>query len=238
MKALDLFCGLKGWSTPFLERGHDVRTLDLDPRFSPTYVADILSWDESELRGWRPDIILASPPCEGFSVMNIGKNWNHDHTPKSLRASLALHILRRTVQIIDALAPAFFIIENPRAKMRRMALLDRFERRTVTYCHYGEQRMKPTDLFGGFPPPLVLAWPCKNGDLCHVRAPRGSRTGTQGMERILSAKIPYALALDVCRAAETALELDEERVRLLAAANAAAPQLPSGTHESHGSLVI
>ena len=52
-------------------------------------------------------------------------------------------------------------------------------RYTVTYCQYGDDRMKPTDIWTNHPSPKFKP-PCKNGDSCHVSAPRGSRTGTQG----------------------------------------------------------
>jgi hypothetical protein len=52
-------------------------------------------------------------------------------------------------------------------------------RHTVTYCQYGDDRMKPTDIWTNntkwSPRPM-----CKNGDSCHTAAPRGSKTGTQG----------------------------------------------------------
>ena len=52
---------------------------------------------------------------------------------------------------------------------------------TVTYCQYGDTRMKPTDIWTN-----MTSWKpksmCKNGDKCHVSAPRGSRTGTQGIK--------------------------------------------------------
>lgn len=43
---------------------------------------------------------------------------------------------------------------------------------------------------------------CKNGDPCHIAAPRGSTTGTQGMDPALSGMIPRELALLVMRACE------------------------------------
>lgn len=235
MKVLDLFAGLCGWSTPWAERGHDVRSLDLDERFDVTYHRDILTWDPEELGDWRPDVILASPPCEGFSVMTIGRNWGSGrgrvpvydpeyHRPKTERAALALDIVRRTRQVIAELAPAFWIIENPVGKLRGLPVLADLERRTVWYCHYGEVYAKPTDLWGGFPPTLELLPACHNqhadapDDCCcrdHVAAPRGSRTGVQGEMAFynsknskrrnlvaLRAKIPEALALAVCKAAE------------------------------------
>lgn len=213
MRVLDLFAGMRGWSAPFAERGHDCRSVEMSEKFPGiTYRMDILEFERrmDELLGpWRPDIILASPPCQGFSVMNIGRNWTRDHQPKTPQAQLAITLVLCAIRIIDGLKPAFHVIENPRAKLRKLPFMERFERRTVTYCHYGEKRMKPTDLWSyRWPPSLVLHPPCSNGalnadgTLHHLSAPRGSRTGTQGMESADSAKIPHALALAVCKAAE------------------------------------
>lgn len=200
MKVLDLFSGLEGWSRPFRARGHDVFRVEINPRF-PAEHRDVMTLDPRDLP-WRPDIILASPPCTAFSVMRIGRNWTHDHQPKTEAARLGLQLLERTLWLIGQLTPRWFIIENPRGKMRRMPQLAHLERRTVTYCQLGEFRIKPTDLWGGFPPSLRLPEPCSNGDLCHMAAPRGSRTGTQGMDSAESAKIPEMLAQLVCGAAE------------------------------------
>jgi len=201
MKVLDLFSGLEGWSQPFRDHGHETFTLDMDPRFNADLQADILSVSAFDFP-WRPDIILASPPCEGFSVMVIGKNWYHDGSPKTDKARLSLRLVAKTRKLIDEMNPRFFVIENPRAKLRVLPIMDGLERRTVTYCQYGERRMKPTDLWGGFPPSFLSLSACKNGDPCHVRAVRGSRTGTQGMNRFDSAKIPYQLSDAVRVAAE------------------------------------
>lgn len=206
MKVLDLFAGLRGWSQPAIDRGHDVRTVELVGRFPGiTYYVDVRKLadaPDSYLDGWRPDLLLASPPCTSFSVMTIGRNWTEDHQPKTDKARLGLELVEATLRLRDALQPRYFVMENPRAKLRKLPPVQPLERRTVTYCQYGEKRAKPTDLWGGFPPSLVLKPACKNGDPCHVAAPRGSTTGTQGMDPAESAKIPYALALAVTEAAE------------------------------------
>jgi len=211
MRVLDLFAGLKGWSEPFAERGHTVCTVELLEKFKPTICGDILSVTASQIEealGGKPDIILASPPCTTFSMMTVGRNWTHDHQPRNEKAALALKLVEKTRALIDELSPRWFVIENPRAKLRKMPVMQDLGRGTTWYCMYGEKRAKPTDLFGVFPPSLVLRPMCKNGAKNpdgtphHSPAPRGSYTGTQGMDSAESAKIPRELALDFCLAAE------------------------------------
>jgi hypothetical protein len=228
VKVLDLFAGLRGWSDPWAERGHETFSIDYDTRFDVSAHLDI--GDVPAVLAslpWKPDVVLASPPCEAFSVMTIGRNWTLDHQPKTDKARLAIELVRATRQVIEATQPTYFVIENPRAKLRKLPLLVGFERRTVTYCQLGEPYMKPTDLWGGFPPSLVLPDICRPRADCHVSAARGSRTGVQGpgrtkfrggmiedMARLMSwsderkalsaerAKIPRLLSLAVCEAAE------------------------------------
>lgn len=183
MMVLDLFCGLRGWSQPFIDRGHDTWGIDIDPAFEPDVCADLLDVDAEF----------------------IMDNWG---VPDLARDALKLvaHTLRLIRDLRSSSLRQYFIIENPRDKLRKLPMMQHLERRTVTYCHYGEKRMKPTDLWGGFPPSLRLLAPCKNGDPCHVSAPRGSQTGTQGMGSAEAAKVPYPLALDVCLAARGTYE--------------------------------
>ena len=201
---LDLFAGLGGWSEPARELGLDVVRIDNDPRFDVELTADVLSLTARDVLevtgGRRPFLILASPPCEAFSVLTIGRNWHTDNTPKTDAARLAVELVAATRRLIDDLEPAFYVIENPVAKLRVLPVLADLERRTVTYCRLGESFKKPTDLWGGFPPSLELPAGCsgdprrygtveidgrvwvrdRDGRPCHLSAPRGSRTGIQG----------------------------------------------------------
>lgn len=82
--------------------------------------------------------------------------------------------------------------------MRFMQGLPRY---TVTYCQYGDTRMKPTDIWTNHPNPQFKP-PCHNGDTCHVAAPRGARTGTQGLkgarERAIIPKLLCEHIVDIC----------------------------------------
>lgn len=207
MRIVDLFSGLEGWGGPHREH-HRVCSVDLDPRFGADITADVLEPDLADrirtVLDGDPDLLLGSPPCEAFSVLGIGRNWTGPkdvpaHAPKTDAARLALRLVERTLDLIAELGPTFFVIENPRAKLRALPVLGDLERRTVTYCRLGLPFMKPTDLWGGFPASLGLPAPCdtRGGDIvsvdgipyvvdrqtgrpCHVSAPRGSTTGIQG----------------------------------------------------------
>lgn len=209
MKVIDLFAGEGNWSRAFLERGHQVFTVDIDPTFGTTLIADVRELSVSDFP-FRPDIILASPPCERFSVATIGKHWTPppDNQPKTKEAREALELVEHTVDLIASLGPRFWVLENPVGKLRSLEVMKPFERRTITQCQYGRPYMKPTDLWGGFPPSLELRPPCKKRSPCHVSAPRGSKTGVQGRNRLETQAIPYALSLAVCLSAERDLGTD------------------------------
>ncbi|MBA9027540.1 hypothetical protein HNP81_002830 [Peribacillus huizhouensis] len=74
-------------------------------------------------------------------------------------------------------------------------------RHTVTYCQYGDDRMKPTDLWTNHPAPAFRPM-CKNGAPCHEAAPRGSKTGTQGRKNAMErSRIPDELCrhiVEIC----------------------------------------
>jgi len=207
MRVLDLFSGLHGWAEPFAERGHTVVTSDIDPQFDCTVTGDFLDASvRDEIASHGPyDLILASPPCEAFSVASIGHHWGGGHRvyePKSDRARLGMALLEATVTFCKSQGIPF-LIENPRGVMRKMKAVQHLPRRTVTYCQYGQTNMKPTDLFGHGPDGWDPRPMCKNGAPCHERAPRGAKTGTQGIKGYaLRSKIPYELALEVCIAME------------------------------------
>jgi hypothetical protein len=159
---------------------------------------DILKLTGRDLIG-LVDILWASPPCQGFSVAVIGRNWNRDYTPKTESARIAMKLAQHTLSMIRTIKPKYWFIENPRGMLRKMPWMENFliemggVRHTVTYCQYGDTRQKPTDIWTN-----CLTWKpklmCKPGSPCHEAAPRGSRTGTQGIKGAKDrGKIPAAL---------------------------------------------
>ena len=60
MRMLDLFSGLGGASRAMRERGWDVITVDIEPEFNPSIIADISTY---HYEGKLPvDLVWASPP--------------------------------------------------------------------------------------------------------------------------------------------------------------------------------
>jgi hypothetical protein len=155
VRVLDLFAGLEGWSAPWRERGHDVFSVDWDRRFRVDLHADVSALTAADLP-WQPDVVLASPPCERFTTMQIGRNWLPSGEPRNDQAAAAVELVGATIRLIRELEPAFWVIENPRAILRKLPVIAGLPRRTVTYCQLGMPFMKPTDLWGGFPPSLEL----------------------------------------------------------------------------------
>ena len=114
--------------------------------------------------------------------------------------------------LIRELKPKVWFIENPVGMMRKMPFILKLmedtggKRHTVTYCQYGERRQKPTDIFTNHPDPKFRP-PCHRGDNCHDAAPRGSKTGTQGLKgKALRAKLPKELCDHVVSICESLVQ--------------------------------
>lgn len=215
MLIFDFFAGTGSSTQAFKDAGHTVITFELDKEFEATENVDIMTLTVDYLRNTygQPDFIWASPPCTAFSVASIGHHWlqgGDNPQPKTKEASENQKLVEHTRYLCEQLKPQYgFLIENPRGMLRKLPVVKGLERRTVTYCQYGDTRMKPTDLWG-----TVTNWqartPCQNGMNCHVAAPRGSRTGTQGLDSPKNrSRIPYELGLEILQAIESNKHVQE-----------------------------
>ena len=199
-RVLELFAGSRSIGKAAQELGFDVFSSDINTFPSIDYAVDILDFDVSKVP-FVPDIIWASPPCTSYSIAAISHH-RKDGKPTSEFAKKSDKMMHKLHTIIDhflQLNPSLvYYIENPRGMLRKMTFMRRhMVRHTVTYCQYGDTRMKPTDIWTN-----TLHWvprlPCKNGSPCHTPAPRGSKTGTQGLKgNYERSKIPHQLCLEV-----------------------------------------
>lgn len=200
MKVLELFAGTRSIGKAFEAQGHEVFSVEWDEKHADidwyVDIGTITAQDIIERFG-KPDVIWASPDCTSYSIAAISHHRTREEggnlAPKSDYAKVCDAVNANLLRLIDELQPKYYFIENPRGGMRKMTFMQGLPRYTVTYCQYGDTRMKPTDIWTNHPNPSFKPM-CKNGATCHVAAPRGSKTGTQGLKgSVERSRIPAAL---------------------------------------------
>lgn len=201
---LDLFSGLGGFSAAFQDAdGWEVVTVDLDPdeRFDPDIRADVMDLRPSDLPD--ADLVLASPPCTDFSIAASRYEKIVDGEPRTESARESVALVYHTIGLIKATSPEYWFLENPRGYLRQF-----IGQPTgwVTYCQYGEDYMKPTDLWGEHPPGFEYR-KCRTGDGCHTYNTDGEHGGLgnfdlAGRDPAKRAKVPYPLSESILDAVE------------------------------------
>ena len=215
MKVLELFAGTRSIGKAFEAKGHEVFSIEWDKQFSDIDLyADILTVTAEDIieKFGRPDVIWASPDCTTFSIAAISHHRRKNPEtgnldPVSEYAKFCDKVDQHVLELIRQLKPRIWFIENPRGGMRKMTWMQGLPRYTLTYCQYEldkpvhERRMKPTDIWTNHPRPDFLPM-CKNGDPCHASAPRGAKTGTQGLkgsrERSVIPQMLCEHIVDIC----------------------------------------
>tara|TARA_R110000824_G_C15171376_1_gene672928 strand:+ start:1038 stop:1682 length:645 start_codon:yes stop_codon:yes gene_type:complete len=211
MKILELFAGSRSFSKTAEKFGHETYATDCEHFNKINQVCDIFKFDINQMMDefGKPDVIWVSPPCTTFSVASISTHWtggSRAYIPKTRKAEIGMSIVEEAIFIIKQLNPKYFYIENPRGLLRKLNVITKesFIRNTIWYCQYGDTRAKPTDIwtndYNWNPKPV-----CKNGnpDCHHERAPRGSRTGTQGLKNNYErSKVPYELCEEILETIE------------------------------------
>lgn len=210
LTSLELFCGTKSFTKEARRIGIEkTTTLDNNPIFKPDILMDVMDYNSP---GRHFTLLWASPPCQCFSLMSARYYWakmNDKYIPKRPKVTKAVNLIRKTLDIIDKEQPAYWFIENPKGMLRLMfddiareVGFDgySYKRETVTYCQYGESRMKPTDIWTNFfkwkPRPA-----CNNGDSCHERVTPRNRKGTVGLPTAIHRSVvPKELCVEILEA--------------------------------------
>ena len=181
MKVLELFAGTRSIGRAFEARGHEVFSVEWDKSFDHINLyADIGTLTAQDIleKFGQPDVIWASPDCATFSIAAISHHRRRDPEtgnldPVSDYAKFCDAVDQNVLRLIRELRPDYYFIENPRGGMRKMTWMQGLPRYTVTYCQYGDNRMKPMDIWTNHPAPRFKPM-CRNGDTCHDRAPRSA----------------------------------------------------------------
>ncbi len=120
---IDLFSGAGGFSLGFKRAGFRIiAAIDNSPPVAKTYrynfpevvflerdVQEVEGWELLELVNGRPDVVIASPPCEPFTAANVKRLKDPlDRLYSDPIGRLTLHAIR----LIGDLNPEVFVIEN------------------------------------------------------------------------------------------------------------------------------
>tara|TARA_R110002153_G_scaffold180655_1_gene334053 strand:- start:108 stop:767 length:660 start_codon:yes stop_codon:yes gene_type:complete len=219
MKVLELYAGSRSIGKVCDELGFEVCSVDVE-QFGDIDIIKDCEFLTVEDLPFIPDMVWSGTPCTTYSLAGISHHRHEDTSPKTEFAfkcdSMNVNNLKLIQELIKLNPKLIWYIENPRAVLRKMWFMQGLNRTTVTYCSYGDTRMKPTDIWsnniydmfnleGWKPIPM-----CFNGNIkCHHEAaPRGSKTGTQGLKNNHErSKMPKKLCEDILKATYKKLKL-------------------------------
>ncbi len=202
MKTVELFAGTQSFSKIARELGHETYCVDNNDKFDNDLTCDLLNNSEDFVRVMQKihacDIVWMSPPCTTFSMAAGNTHWNEDRSPKTQNAVDGKKLLNMCKSIAEFCIAnnKIFFIENPRARARWFLPVE--WRKTAWYCQYGAMNAKPTDIWTNLPgwePKTCHNFKKNHPKHCHHEAaPRGSKTGTQGLKGNMERSvIPAAL---------------------------------------------
>jgi len=174
MRVLELFKGTGSIEKAFksIDKNIEVISLDIDKRFNPNHLCNILDFDYKQYPNNYFDIIWGSPPCNTFSMLRnswIGRKFKDGrYVTKELLEedikNIGLPPLYKTKEIIEYFKPKYYFIENPETgKMKNYIdhnFLYDINKYVVSYCKYGFEYKKNTAIWTnlkGFNPKI-----CKN----------------------------------------------------------------------------
>lgn len=215
MKVLELFAGTRSIGKAFEKAGHEVFSIEWDEKHpNIDWYTDILKVTADDIleKFGEVDVIWASPDCTSYSIAGIShhrvKELDGNLAPVSEYAKFCDKVNTHVLSLIEELEPKYWFIENPMGGMRKMWFMQDLERYTVTYCQYGDTSMKKTDIWTNHPDPMFKPC-CKNGDPCHVSAPRGSATAgsTQGKKKVDRSRIPSELCEHIVNISEIIVDM-------------------------------
>lgn len=152
---LDLCGGTGAWSEPYKNAGYDTHVITLPEwnvvDFSAAVNIGELTFHNStslKLLNMRNIYgVLAAPPCTEFSLAKSNKERDLYN---------AMRIVESCMQIIWAIRSCkdsnlkFWALENPRGLLRQFLGAPAF---TFEHWQFGEDSIKPTDIWGYFNPP-------------------------------------------------------------------------------------
>jgi hypothetical protein len=121
MRLLELFCGTKSVGRVAEELGWEVVSVDIEKKFCPTHLCDVLDFDETAYARDHFDMVWASV-------------WNRE---REIVGALS-RVVQRTREIVKYDEAGCRVIENPVGMLDQTLLTDLARyREKARYCKYG-----------------------------------------------------------------------------------------------------
>jgi hypothetical protein len=208
IKVLELFAGSRSIGKEAEKLGCKVFSVDIKQFGGISLIKDIEFLTIEDLP-FIPDIGWGSPMCTTYSIAAISHHRDMGKPKTEFAAKsdrIILNVLKLYSEILKINPDFKWFLENPRGYLRKMTFMAGIPKTTVWYCKYGDNRAKPTDIWSNhirsiFNPDGWQSKPtCFNGNInCHHEsAPRGSKTGTQGLKNNHErSKIPSELCKEI-----------------------------------------
>jgi len=213
MNILELFAGSRCIGRAANELGCNVFSVDWTDYEGINLQIDIGKLKLEDVP-FIPDVVWASPDCTTYSIAAVSRHRRNRTDPVSQYAISCDTINQHWINLIKIwlkLNPNLvFFIENPRGMLRHMPFMQEFNRHTVWYCQYGDDRAKPTDIWTNSTTWIPRKECCNykyndageiiNKHCHHEAARRGAKTGTQGRQDSYNrSKIPHELCMEIIK---------------------------------------
>lgn len=161
MRVLELFKGTGsiGKSLKSINENIEVISLDIEKKYNPTHLCNILDFDYKQYPNNYFDIIWGSPPCDKFShLRNCWKGrklkngiiLTEEIIQKEIE-TIGLPPLYKLQEIINYFKPKYYFIENPATSKMKNYIDHNFlydiNKYIVSYCKYGFDYKKNTAIW-------------------------------------------------------------------------------------------
>lgn len=184
MKTVELFAGTKSFSKVAILKGYETFTVDNDIQHNPDLCGDLLSemiQDQVMAKIKDADIVWMSPVCTYWSLSAGNTYWTRNRMPRNEKTIEGIKMMLFCRHVADYCVKhnKIFFIENPNG--RAVWILDNQYLKRAWYCQYEDSRAKPTNIWTNL---NIKFKTCSNNnkECHHESAPRGSKTGTQGLK--------------------------------------------------------
>jgi site-specific DNA-cytosine methylase len=165
MKLLELFKGTGSVGKAATQLGYtEIVSLDIEQKFNPTILSDIMTWDYKTYPPGYFDVVWASPPCTAYSSIQglICCNKAKKGIPydlEALRCESDL-VVAKVLEIINYFNPTYWIMENPQSgALKRREVVQNLDWCDADYCKYGYPYRKRTRFWNNFGAKLTM---CKH----------------------------------------------------------------------------